>query len=72
MNEIYKMNPCMNCEKPIRHPGCHSNCEKHAEWQGKLREKQDQIYEEKNKISRLDSYEKDMAVKRKKRTRVSK
>ena len=72
MKKIYKENPCIDCEKPIRHPGCHGSCKMREEWLGKLNATKDQIYSEKNKISKLDSYEKDMAVKRKKRTGNSK
>lgn len=67
MNSIYAKNPCRHCKPPERYPGCHGVCDKRQEWIKEFRDKQDQIYTEKNKVARLDTYEKDMATKRKKR-----
>ena len=29
-------NPCLNCKKPTRHPGCHDKCQRHKEWKAEI------------------------------------
>lgn len=33
---IYDGNPCGGCEKPVRHPGCHADCQKRAVWKERV------------------------------------
>ena len=29
-------NPCLNCKKPKRYPGCHGKCKDHAKWKAEI------------------------------------
>ena len=69
---IQARNPCKFCKPPTRYPGCHGECEKHQAWITEFRELQEQIYAERNKRIKLDKYEKENALKIRKRTRKEK
>lgn len=29
-------NPCYNCQRPMRQPGCHDTCPDHAAWKAEI------------------------------------
>lgn len=29
-------NPCYDCKKPKRYPGCHGKCKDHAKWKAEI------------------------------------
>lgn len=33
---IRDVNPCYKCQKPMRQPGCHDTCKKHATWKAEI------------------------------------
>lgn len=37
----WRDNPCEGCVPPVRYPGCHGKCERHAEWAARVKVEQD-------------------------------
>ena len=59
------LTPCFDCTE--RFVGCHSKCDKYAEWQKNHQKRKDEVRKSKNEISRVMEFKVDQVTKTKKR-----
>lgn len=65
-------NPCKDCLTPVRHIGCHANCEKYLTWKKAYDEWNNMIFEKRTKEIQLEKYAVNRSIEAKKRYRRKK
>lgn len=58
-------NPCKDCLAPVRHIGCHANCEKYLAWKKAYDEWNNKVFNERSKSRAVDKYLIDRSLKTK-------
>lgn len=58
-------NPCKDCVEPIRHIGCHGNCEKYLTWKKAYDEWNSKVFNERSKSRAVDKHLIDRSLKTK-------